>query len=56
MKVWHDDFEVWVDPPAITVDVSDPKVVGTILGPDGRPLHTVLAPRPPFGFRSARCR
>lgn len=42
--------DVWVNPPDVTVDVADVDVVGTILGPDGEPLHTVLAERMPFGF------
>lgn len=42
--------EVWAIPPDVTVHVADPEVVGTILGPDGEPLHTVLAERMPFGF------
>ena len=45
---WDDDPE----PHALTVWASadGPEVVGTILGPDGEPLHTVTRPRPPFGF------
>lgn len=49
-----DDPNLVVEPPSVTVDVAERGIVGTILGPDGEPLHTVLEPRTPFGFtRSA---
>lgn len=45
--LWDDDIAA----PSIEVEITDPEVVGTILGPDGQPLHTVLARETfPFGF------
>jgi hypothetical protein len=46
---WDTDWPL--NPPVPTVEVTEPKIVGTILGPNGRPLHTVVRPRPPFGYR-----
>lgn len=45
---WYDEPPT---PPALTVDLAEPVVIGTILGPDGAPLVDVLdRPRFPFGF------
>lgn len=45
--LWDGD----IDAPQLVVEITDPTVVGTILGPDGEPLHSVLdRPRFPFGF------
>lgn len=45
--LWDCDIAV----PSLEVEITDPDVVGTILGPDGQPLHTVLSrERFPFGF------
>lgn len=50
----YEDEDMWgpgPDIPHLEVEITDPDVVGTILGPDGEPLHTVLSrPRFPFGF------
>lgn len=48
-----DEEEVDVDHPDVpTVEVSDPNdnIVGTILGPKGKPLHTVVKRRHTIGF------
>lgn len=47
-----DDFDddLWADAPSVTVWVTDAEPIGTILGPEGEPLHTVFELRPPFGF------
>jgi hypothetical protein len=50
---WHVDTPAQT-PPVPVVHVAEreePDVVGTIHGPDGKPLHTVTRPaRAPFGF------
>jgi hypothetical protein len=46
-----EDDEPDIELPHLEVEVTDPQVVGTILGPDGEPLHTVLDREIfPFGF------
>ena len=46
--------DLWDDDPIaphLEVEIGGPEIVGTILGPDGGPLHTVLdRDLFPFGF------
>lgn len=38
-------------PPTVNATVKDrDDIVGTIYGPDDKPLHTVTKPRRPFGY------
>lgn len=46
-----DDWEPPICPAAPLAEFCDPEIIGTILGPDGAPLHMVIEARPfPFGF------
>jgi hypothetical protein len=38
------------DPPYLTVEFTDPEVVGVLLGPDGEPVKFMLN-REPIGYR-----
>lgn len=41
----------WDDGPALTLEVTDPQVLGYLLGPDGEPIATLVDRRPiQFGF------
>lgn len=55
--MYDDIFDGWdddIDPPTLTLEVTDPEVLGYLLGPRGERIATLLdRPWVPFGFQSA---
>lgn len=54
---WAGEPEDWdepTNPPGLTVEVTDPEIIGYLYGPRGQLLGTVLDRAPmPFGFVKA---
>lgn len=55
---WEEDDEPGPggpDLPALTVEITEPKVLAYLYGPDGAPIATLLdRPIVPFGFTGAQ--
>lgn len=40
--LFDDEEDLYSDPPLIEVEITDPNVLGYLLGPDGEPIATLL--------------
>lgn len=50
---WWEPRHYWPEPDEIEVEVKEPRKIGEILDRYGKPLHTVMEPRIPFGFHQS---
>jgi hypothetical protein len=52
---WEEDDDTPSDPPAVEVDITDPRIVAELFAPDGSVLLTLLdRPAVPFGYQPPR--
>lgn len=52
---WEDEDATPLEPPALEVDITDPRIVAELYAPDGTVLATFLdRPAVPFGYQPPR--
>lgn len=52
---WEDEPDTPLEPPALEVDITDPRIVAELYHPDGTVLVTLLdRPAVPFGYQPRR--